>query len=553
MADVEPEATPQRNPLRGFIDFVGPDVPARGFLIVRRARLDRHRPVEKQPVPVVIDIGGATERLVLGDFIHGCERVLVQSERVLAVGREAERQGAVSGVAVRQPIVRPERRPRGIGPIRARGRCALRLRGRRRGLRFRLANFERRIREASHAQHVAVGLDRRHEHFTAQRRADFLDAVPRFGPAREAAVAAPPRPDVVDVAVGGHEIDLIRRIAEARRVLDRPVGEEHGRLAFGDSHERPALVAQARHDHGLALGGKPGERLAGRGTVKRALELAPRIQQDDFRLATHNADRDDTAVLERRCKAKPPAFGEPPQPPSRAEPIQIVVVVVVVADLGLREQQVPVWQGSEPRTRLDVANRFDLAAQGLAHQPGKSVAVPLHVPAISPARAKGTGDRPVVDDDLSGFVVLSAGLRRFPGEARGQPFVVFEPQLVHRLARDEPRRAVNLERKPAAAVGLDIPGDRLRAVALGEEPEEIAAVEIIPVERKPASFGVDFGKRAQTPCAFGAHHALEMALPQPPVSPVPVRLGIDREAFCHPVGFEQVRKSARKQHRERER
>src|SRR5207247_10792442 len=164
---------------------------------------------------------------------------------------------------------------------------------------------------------------------------------------------------------------------------------------------------------------------------------------------------------------KPPAFGEPPQPPSRAEPIQIVVVVVVVADLGLREQQVPVGQGSKPRTRLDVANGFDFAAQGLAHQPGKSVAVPLHVPAISPARAKGTGDRPVVDDDLSGFVVLSAGLRRFPGEARGQPFVVFEPRLVHRLARDEPRRAVNPEPKPAAAAGHAMPGERTTCLSLG--------------------------------------------------------------------------------------
>src|SRR5205814_10633821 len=32
--DAEPQATPQRNPLRGLIDVVGPDVPAREFLIV---------------------------------------------------------------------------------------------------------------------------------------------------------------------------------------------------------------------------------------------------------------------------------------------------------------------------------------------------------------------------------------------------------------------------------------------------------------------------------------------------------------------------------------
>ena len=44
-----------------------------------------------------------------------------------------------------------------------------------------------------------------------------------------------------------------------------------------------------------------------------------------------------------------------------------------------------------------------------------------------------------------------------------------------------------------------------------------------------------------------------MALSQPPVALVPVRLGIDREAFYHPVGLEQVWKSARKQHCERER
>src|SRR5437879_5252695 len=87
--EVETEATPQRDPLRRFIDVVGPDLPAREFLIVRRARLDRHRAVEKKSVPVVVDVGGAAERLVLSEFIRGCEHVLVQSERVLAVSHGA--------------------------------------------------------------------------------------------------------------------------------------------------------------------------------------------------------------------------------------------------------------------------------------------------------------------------------------------------------------------------------------------------------------------------------------------------------------------------------
>src|SRR5258706_3671109 len=37
--DVESETAPQRNPLSGFVDVVGPDLPSREFLIVRRARL----------------------------------------------------------------------------------------------------------------------------------------------------------------------------------------------------------------------------------------------------------------------------------------------------------------------------------------------------------------------------------------------------------------------------------------------------------------------------------------------------------------------------------
>src|SRR6266850_1003662 len=57
-------------------------------------------------------------------------------------------------------------------------------------------------------------------------------------------------------------------------MLDRPIGDEHGGFPFGNFHERPAFAAQARHDYGLALGGEPGERLARRGAVKRALELA---------------------------------------------------------------------------------------------------------------------------------------------------------------------------------------------------------------------------------------------------------------------------------------
>ena len=219
----------------------------------------------------------------------------------------------------------------------------------------------------------------------------------------------------------------------------------------------------------------------------------------------------------------------------------------------MREQQISARQRRKPRPRLDVANRFDLAAQGLTHQLGTRVAVPLHVPAISPVGAKGTGDRPVADDDISPLVGLLAGLRGFVGRALVQPGVVFDPQLVHGLAGNEPRSAVHPERKPAAAVGFHVLRDRVRAVALGEEAEEIAAVEIIPVERKAAPFGIDFGERAQTSRAFRAHHPLEMALSQPPVALVPVGLGIDRETFDHPIGLEQIWKPARKERRERER
>src|SRR5213594_4999530 len=106
------------------------------------------------------------------------------------------------------------------------------------------------------------------------------------------------------------------------------------------------------------------------------------------------------------------------------------------------------------------------------------------------------------------------------------------------------------ERKPAAAVVFDVLGDRVRAVALGEEKEEIAAVKIIPVERKAAPSGVHFAQRTEPAGVFRAHLAFEMALPEAAVPLVPVGLRIDGKAFGQPTGLQQIWKRARKERKE---
>jgi len=90
-ARAEGKMPPQRDPLRGLVDGVGLDVRAGERLVVACARLDRHPAVQQQAVPIVVYVGGASQRLVLGDLVHRRNRVAVKSQRVLAEGLHAER------------------------------------------------------------------------------------------------------------------------------------------------------------------------------------------------------------------------------------------------------------------------------------------------------------------------------------------------------------------------------------------------------------------------------------------------------------------------------
>src|SRR6185503_18582839 len=126
-----------------------------------------------------------------------------------------------------------------------------------------------------------------------------------------------------------------------------------------------------------------------------------------------------------------------------------------------------------------------------------------------------------------------------------QPVLVLEPKRVHRLAGGRYRVRVDLERDDVAAVGLDQPADGLGPVALAHEGEEIAAVEIVAIEREAASIGVHFAQREKAPRGLRAHHALELALAETAVAAARIRLGVHRKPFGDPGGLERVRKEKR--------
>src|SRR5438874_5093389 len=104
------------------------------------------------------------------------------------------------------------------------------------------------------AKRIAVGLDRGEQKLAAHRRADLAHAERRARPARERRAAAPPRPDVIDLAVVGDEEDFVRRVTEARGMLDRFVYCEHLRPAFAYVEQRPLPIAQARDHDAVAAG-----------------------------------------------------------------------------------------------------------------------------------------------------------------------------------------------------------------------------------------------------------------------------------------------------------
>src|SRR5207247_8642492 len=55
----ERKTAPQRDPLRRFIDGIGLDLAAGDLLVVGVARLDRHEPVARPAVPVVVLVARA--------------------------------------------------------------------------------------------------------------------------------------------------------------------------------------------------------------------------------------------------------------------------------------------------------------------------------------------------------------------------------------------------------------------------------------------------------------------------------------------------------------
>src|SRR5207244_5998104 len=138
------------------------------------------------------------------------------------------------------------------------------------------------------AKRIAVGFDSSEQKLAPYRRADLAHAVGRAGPARERSAAAPPRPHVVDLAVIGDEEDLIRRVAEARRVLDRFIGDQTDRGSLAYINERPPTIAQARDHHPAPLGGETADALPRRGAVERADDF-PLLENDNFGLAGGHA------------------------------------------------------------------------------------------------------------------------------------------------------------------------------------------------------------------------------------------------------------------------
>jgi len=165
----EGKLPPQRDPLRGLVDGVGLDVRAGERLVVVCARLDRHPAVQQQAVPIVVNVGGASQRLALGDLVHGRNRVPVKSQRVLAEGLHAERKRrrrrnrapGTTSAGEAKPTASKAGRCRGLA-----GAALARRGGLDRGRRWGFANLERRIRQAVHPQHVAVGLNCGEQHFT---------------------------------------------------------------------------------------------------------------------------------------------------------------------------------------------------------------------------------------------------------------------------------------------------------------------------------------------------------------------------------------------------
>ena len=196
------------------------------------------------------------------------------------------------------------------------------------------APLERRRRQPLQAKRIAVGFDRGEQKLAPYGRADLAHAVGRARPAGERRAAALPRPHVVGLAVIGDEEDFIRRVAEARRVLDRFIGGQNDRRSLADINECPPAIAQARDHHAAPPGRETADALARRGAVERAHGF-PFFEHDNFGLAGGHAEGCDATAIERRGKAVAGTFRNPGTAAARVDVMQVVEQVVVAADLEL--------------------------------------------------------------------------------------------------------------------------------------------------------------------------------------------------------------------------
>ena len=106
-----------------------------------------------------------------------------------------------------------------------------------------------------------------------------------------------------------------------------------------------------------------------------ALDVSLPIQHDDFSPPVLDPQRDDAPVIERCCKAEASAARHPLPGAVRAGPIQIVEVVVVVADLRLRDHDLVAPRQRKPRVALDLPDLFRLPVPRLPHQAWPRIAV----------------------------------------------------------------------------------------------------------------------------------------------------------------------------------
>ncbi len=342
------------------------------------------------------------------------------------------------------------------------------------------------------------------------------------------------RPHVVHVAVVGNEEHLVA-LADARRMLDGRIRHQHLGAALPDGDQRPAAVAQAGHHGQRRRGRDAGNRFTRGGAVQHLARGA-----HDRGAAAIHAQRDGAAIVERRCHAIARTAAQPLHGAIGRDAVQVVVIVVVAADLRLADDQVAIGGGAEARIRFDAVQRFGPPARRLAPELGQGIAVALDVPA-RPVRCQGRiAEQPAVRNRL-------AFLDAFPAatETRAQPRFVFGPELVHVLARDRLRIAVHAERNHVAAVVLDEIDHRLGAVALLQEGEEVPTVEIVAVEGKAPPARVHFGKPAQPAARLGAHHALELRVAEAAVAERRVGLGVHRETLGDPGRLQRIRKQER--------